>query len=103
MSKYPNFDRVTAGRLSVGDTILIRDGAQDLQWVELPTWVNDDLEGGYRRVGGVSVAGGTHKVTKLETEWHQAGRKRSRYYNVTLDNGQTVNCSSVQRWNRVVA
>lgn len=100
-SKYPPFERVTAGRLAVGDRVLVRDRGSDAQWVEPPTFANG------ARVGGVELTTGVHEVVKITSELRQAHRRASRYYDVTvLVTGigeQTVNCSSVQRWNRVLS
>lgn len=94
--KYPTFERVTAGRLVVGNVVLIREGT-DTHSIEGTRFPNATL-----------LPPGVYTVANIESELHPAGRKMSRYYRMHLvsEDGFTTyvptTFSSVQRWNRVV-
>lgn len=95
--KYPTFERVTAGRLTVGATVLIRDGAQDA----VP--INETRFGPDQRL----LPPGLYVVDDISSTLMASGRRASRYYRLVLiasDGGIYVPTmfSSVLRWNRVV-
>lgn len=94
MSKYPPFKRVTAGHLSRGDVVLVRDGRQDTQFL-----VNQDALPWEARK---TLPHGEHTVTNTRSFHRQGWKRRSRYYVITLGEYE-VECSSVQRWNLVTS
>lgn len=100
MSKYPASERVTAGSLRVGDSILIRERGSDA----LDLAGQDGIAWTDRR----TIPTGIHEITAIESELRRAHRRSSRYYFVTVatldaQTGQpiTVETSQVQRYNRV--
>lgn len=111
MSKYPPFEKLTAGGLHVGDRILIRDGVQDREYlmdddgrVLSPTWGRDPKTGQYGELDeGEFLPPGIHAITDIYTYLRHGSRRASRYYTLTFDNGQRVNSSHVSRWNRVTS
>lgn len=90
-TKYPPFERVTAGKLAKGDRLLVRERLAD------------------RSVRGWKAAllpTGSYTIRWVGSELRDnGGRKLSRIYTIDLlhDDGteQTVVTSSVQRFNRI--
>lgn len=88
-SKYPPFERVTAGKLHVGDNLLIRAGKQDqILWKRV-------LEPGW------------WKVVDISSTLHRDGRKAIRVYTLTLvanntQERQTFLVTFAQRFNRII-
>ena len=91
-SKYPPFERLTAGRLKVGDRILIRDRRDD----HLP---------------GMMRATGEFEVLDIDSELRRAHTRSTRFYTLSLydvrfEQGayapHSVTISAVQRVNRIV-
>lgn len=92
MSKYPASTRVTAGKLRPGDTVLIRAGAQDLQYL--------DGQQGVPWADRLTLEPGQYELLSVTSDLEYSGRKAVRYYTLTFYAG-AVRCSSVQRWNLV--
>lgn len=95
MSKYPATTRVTAGRLAVGDLILVRERAADR--LPLAAGRDDDL---------TALPAGWHKVAAIRSELVRAWRKSTRYYDLDLianddQRRWTIHVSAVQRLNRI--
>lgn len=88
MSKYPAFERVTAGKLQVGDSILVREGRQDL--VSGVVGITIDQTGPYRVVGVTS---------RLSAP---GGGRRSRYYTLRLAAVTIFAAAATTAWGEVV-
>lgn len=94
-TKYPPFDRITAGRLQPGDRILVRQRGSDS--IELAG--QDGIPFGVRAM----LPAGEHVVARISSELRSGYRRSSRYYSIELEDGSAVFVSSVQRFNRVSA
>lgn len=91
-TKYPPTERVTAGRLNVGDEILIRDRRSDQP---------------YRPEDEPPFAAGIWTVTKQPEHYlSDSYRRRTANYRMSVEHpGQgprVIDTSAVQRFNRVI-
>lgn len=74
-TKYPPTTRVTAGKLHVGDTILVRERQSDAILVR-----GNDIGDPNREV----VPPGTYEIRDIESYLDQGGRRANRHYVLTL-------------------
>jgi hypothetical protein len=100
-SKYPPFERVTAGKLAAGDLLLVRDRLDDR--FELDD--QDDVPWSDRE----HLPPGVYHIAHLHSTLTRGGRKAVRHFHLTLDSThalgqrhQHITVSFVQRLNRVV-
>jgi hypothetical protein len=105
MSKYPAFERVTAGKLNVGDVLLVRSQVGDHVAI---AGRQGTVENQFRDVEWVPP--GLHRITDISASLVRDGysRKATRTYHLVLrasddSTVRPVNVSSVLRLNRVVA
>jgi len=101
-SKYPPSERVSAGRLAVGDGVLIRERQSDQPIGTCGEW--DQATRTYARD---PFASGVWTVTATTSRLTQGHRRASRVYTLTLEHPgagvRTIDASASERFNRTTS
>lgn len=92
MSKYPKSERVTAGKLQVGDRLLVRARQEDRIHLE----DRDDTRN--------FLPVGEHYVAKIESRLVRSGysRRARRTYRLELAGGYVIEVDPALRLNRIL-